>query len=128
MVIQALKKEQQNTQPEAINEEKIHVTESQKKEHRENAIKLLQQELLLDQLATNLNIQVDENELNEEVNNLVRMMGQTDAHKMKKEWAKSGVLVQLQSRIKRDKTLDAVMEKIKLKEEIVDRKENINDN
>lgn len=129
MVIQALKREQQAiAQPEAVNEEEIHVTDSQKKEYRENAIQLLQQELLLDQLATNLNIQVDENELNAEVNNLVRMMGQGDVHKMKKEWAKSGVLVRLQSQIKRDKTLNAVMEKVQLKEEIVDRKENINDN
>ena len=83
---------------------------------------------MLDQLATNLNIKVDENELNAEVNNLVRMMGQADAHKMKKEWTKSGVLAQLQSRIKRDKTLDAVMDKVQIKEEMVDRKENINDN
>ena len=60
MVTQALKKEQQaNAQPEAINEEEIHVTDSQKKQYRENAIQLLQQELLLDQLATNLDIQVD---------------------------------------------------------------------
>ena len=36
--------------------------------------------------------------------------------------------MQLQSRIKRDKTLDAVLEKVKIKEEMVDRKENINDN
>ena len=129
MASQVLKKEKQaNAQPEAINEEEIHVTDSQKKEYRENAIQLLQQELLLDQLATNLNIQVDENEINAEVNNLVRMMGETDAHKLKKQWAKSGVLMQLQSRIKRDKTLDAVMDKVQIKEEMVDRKENINDN
>lgn len=129
MVIQASKKEQQaNSQAKTINEEEIHVTASQKKEHRDSAIQLLQQELLLDQLATNLNIQVDENELNAEVNNLVHMMGEVDANKMKKEWTKNGVLVRLQSRIKRDKTIDAVMEKVHIKEEMVDRKENINDN
>ena len=83
---------------------------------------------MLDQLATNLNIKVDENELNAEVNNLMRMMGQADAHKTKKEWTKSGVLMQLQSQLKRDKTLDAVIDKFQIKEEIVDRKENINDN
>jgi len=125
MVVQNLKKEQPTT---AVKEEGVQVTESQKKEYRENAIQLLQKELVLDQLATHLNIQVDENELNAEVNNLVRMMGETDANKMKKEWAKSGVLMRLQSRIKRDKTLDRVMEKVHIKEEMVDRKENINDN
>ena len=128
MVIQALKKEPQTQIKSVDNEEEIHVTDSQKKEYQENAVQLLQQELLLDQLAINLNIQVDENELNAEVNNMARMLGETDARKMKKEWAKSGVLMRLQSRIKRDKTLDAVMEKVQIREEIVDRKENIDNN
>jgi trigger factor len=126
MVIQTLKKEQQaKNQREAINEEEIHVTDSQNKEHRENAIQLLQQELVLDQLASNLNIKIDESELNAEVNNMVRMLGETNAHKMKKQWEQNGVLARLQSRIKRDKTLDAVMKEVQIKEEVVDRKEDI---
>ena len=129
MVIQTLKKEQQaKNQREAINEEEIHVTDSQKKEHRGNAIQLLQQELVLDQLAINLNIQIDENELNAEVNNMARMLGEADAHKMKKQWEQNGVLVRLQSRIKRDKTLDAVMKEVQVKEEFVDRKQHIDNN
>ena len=129
MVIQALKKEQQaKNQTESINEEEIHVTDSQKKEHRENAIQLLQQELVLDQLASNLNIKIDESELNAEVNNMVRMLGETNAHKMKKQWEQNGVLARLQSRIKRDKTLDAVMKEVQIKEEVVDRKEDIDNN
>ena len=129
MVIQALKKEQQaKNQTESINEEEIHVTDSQKKEHRENAIQLLQQELVLDQLASNLNIKIDESELNAEVNNMVRMLGETNAHKMKKQWEQNGVLARLQSRIKRDKTLDAVMREVQIKEEVVDRKEDIDNN
>ena len=129
MVIQALKKEQQaKNQTESINEEEIHVTDSQKKEHRENAIQLLQQELVLDQLASNLNINIDESELNAEVNNMVRMLGETNAHKMKKQWEQNGVLARLQSRIKRDKTLDAVMKEVQVKEEVVDRKEDIDNN
>ena len=129
MVIQTLKKEQQaKNQREAINEEEIHVTDSQKKEHRESAIQLLQQELVLDQLAINLNIQIDENELNVEVNNMARMLGEADTHKMKKQWEQSGVLVRLQSRIKRDKTLDAVMKEDQVKEEFVDRKQHIDNN
>ena len=87
ILLQTLKKEKQvNPETEAINQEKIHVTDSQKKEYRESAIQLLQQELLLDQLATNLNIQVDESELNAEVDNLVRIMGETDAQKI--QWKK----------------------------------------
>ena len=129
MVVQALKKEQQaKNQTESINEEEIHVTDSQKKEHRENAIQLLQQELVLDQLASNLNIKIDESELNAEVNNMVRMLGETNAHKMKKQWEQNGVLARLQSRIKRDKTLDAVMKEVQIKEEVVDRKEDIDNN
>ena len=46
-----------------------------------------------------------------------------DAHKMKKQWEQNGVLARLQSRIKRDKTLDAVMKEVQIKEEVVDRKE-----
>jgi len=129
MVVQALKKEQQaKNQTESINEEEIHVTDSQKKEHRENAIQLLQQELVLDQLASNLNIKINESELNAEVNNMVRMLGETNAHKMKKQWEQNGVLARLQSRIKRDKTLDAVMKEVQIKEEVVDRKEDIDNN
>ena len=129
MVVQALKKEQQaKNQTEPINEEEIHVTDSQNKEHRENAIQLLQQELILDQLASNLNINIDESELNAEVNNMVRMLGETNTHKMKKQWEQNGVLARLQSRIKRDKTLDAVMKEVQIKEEVVDRKEDIDNN
>ncbi len=129
MVIQALKKGQQTqNKTESINEEEIHVTDSQKKEHRENATQLLQQELVLDQLASNLNIKIGESELNAEVNNMVRMLGETNAHKMKKQWEQNGVLARLQSRIKRDKTLDAVMKEVQVKEEVVDRKEDIDNN
>ena len=129
MVVQALKKEQQTkNQTESINEEEIHVTDSQNKEHRENAIQLLQQELVLDQLASNLNINIDESELNAEVNNMVRMLGETNTHKMKKQWEQNGVLARLQSRIKRDKTLDVLMKEVQIKEEVVDRKEDIDNN
>jgi trigger factor len=129
MVVQDLKKEQQSkNQTEPIDEDEIHVSDLQKKDHRENAIQLLQQELVLDQLATNLNIEIEEDELNAEVNNMVRMLGETNAQKMKKEWEKNGVLSRLQSRIKRDKTLDSVMKQVQIKEEVVDRKEHIDNN
>ena len=79
-------------------------------------------------MAINLNVQIDENELNAEVNNMARMLGEADAHKMKKQWEQNGVLVRLQSRIKRDKTLDAVMKEVQVKEEFVDRKQHIDNN
>ena len=129
MVAQELKKERQaKGETESTSEEEIQVTGEQKKKHRDEAVLLLRQEFLLDQMATDLNIKVGENELNAEVNNLVRMLGGADAQKMKKEWAKSGVLSRLQSRIKRDKTLEAVMDKVQIKEEMVDRTEKITDN
>jgi hypothetical protein len=56
---------------------------------------------------------------------MARMMGETDAQKIKKEWAKSGVLARLQSRIKRDKTLDSVLKSVQAKEKFIDRKDNI---
>jgi trigger factor len=128
MVIQAMKKKSQDQAQTESSEDEINITESHKTEHKENAINLLQQELLLDQLATSLSIKVDENELNAEVNNMARMLGETDAHKIKKEWAKSGVLARLQSRIKRDKTLDSLLKAVQTKEEFVDRKDNIDNN
>jgi len=47
---------------------------------------------------------------------------------MKKEWEKNGVLARLHSRMKRDKTLNSALEKVTLKEVMVDRKDLIADN
>ena len=69
-----------------------------------------------------------ENELNQEVNNFIRMLGNVEGGKIKKEWAKSGVLLRIQNQMKREKTLEAIMQKVEIKEEIVDRKEIIDDN
>ena len=41
---------------------------------------------------------------------------------------KSGVLARLQSRVKRDKTLDYALKGVQTKEEFVDRKDNIDNN
>jgi hypothetical protein len=56
------------------------------------------------------------------------MLGETNTHKMKKQWEQNGVLARLQSRIKRDKTLDVLMKEVQIKEEVVDRKEDIDNN
>jgi hypothetical protein len=47
---------------------------------------------------------------------------------MKREWEKNGVLARLHSRMKRDKTLNSALEKVTLKEVMVDRKDLIADN
>ena len=54
--------------------------------------------------------------------------GGGNLQQMKKEWEKNGVLARLHSRMKRDKTLNSALEKVKLKEVMVDRKDLIADN
>ena len=134
MVKQARKKEN----PEAAHdhgqgEEHAHdhdvvVSEEDRKKYQDSARKVLQEELLMDRLATELNMNVDENEINAEINNFVRLLGGEDAKKMKKEWAKNGTLTRLHNRMRRDKTLESLLDKVTIKEEIVDRKEIITDN
>ena len=102
-------------------------TEEQEK-FREPALKILQQEMLVDKLASNLNMEVTPEELDVEVNNFIKMLGGGDAKKMKAEWQKSGVLTKLHNRMRREKTLEAVLDRIQVKEEMVDRKELIADN
>ncbi len=104
------------------------VSDADRKKHRDLALKILQQEFLMDRLARDLEIEVDENELNAEINTFVKLMGGTDAKKMKQEWAKNGTLGRLHNRMRRDKTLEALLDKVQIKEEIVDRKEIIADN
>jgi hypothetical protein len=58
----------------------------------------------------------------------VRLLGGGDAKKMKKEWAKNDTLTRLHNRMRRDKTLESLLDKVTIKEEIVDRKEIITDN
>ncbi|MEE2987863.1 MAG: trigger factor [Nitrospinota bacterium] len=134
MVKQARKKEN----PEAAHdhgqgEEHAHdhdvvVSEEDRKKYQDSARKVLQEELLMDRLATELNMNVDENEINAEINNFVRLLGGGDAKKMKKEWDKNGTLTRLHNRMRRDKTLESLLDKVTIKEEIVDRKEIITDN
>jgi trigger factor len=97
-------------------------------QYRKPAIKALQEELILDQLSRDLESQVSEEELEKEVQNMSQLMGGGNLQQIKREWEKNGVLARLHSRMKRDKTLDAALEKITIKEEIVDRKDLIADN
>ena len=97
-------------------------------QYREPAMKALQEELILDQLSRDLESQVSEEELEKEVQNMSQLLGGGNLQQIKREWEKNGVLARLHSRMKRDKTLDAALEKVTIKEEIVDRKDLITDN
>ena len=97
--------------------------------YKEPAVKALQEELILDQLSRNLELEVSPEELEQELQNMAQLLGAGgNLKQMKKEWEKNGVLARLHSRMKRDKTLNSALEKVKLKEVMVDRKDLIADN
>ena len=104
------------------------VTPEQLDQYREPAMKALQEELILDQLSRDLDSQVSEEELEKEVQNMSQLLGGGNIQQIKREWEKNGVLARLHNRMKRDKTLDAALDKVTIKEEIVDRKDLIADN
>jgi trigger factor len=106
----------------------IEVTPELLNEYREPAMKALQEELILDQLAKDLKAEVTQEELEQEVKNMSQLLGGGNLQQVKREWEKNGILARLHSRMKRDKTLDAALEKVNVKEEIVDRKDLIADN
>ena len=104
------------------------VTPEIMKQFQEPAIKALREELILDQLSRDLKMEVTPEELDQELKNMSQLLGGGNLQQMKKEWQKNGVLARLHSRMKRDKTLGSALEKVTLKEEIVDRKDLIADN
>ena len=133
MVEQAKKKEEKGGQKHDHDHDHDHdhaeeVTPEQLDQYREPAMKALQEELILDQLSRDLDSQVTEEELEKEVQNMSQLLGGGNIQQIKREWEKNGVLARLHSRMKRDKTLDAALEKVTIKEEIVDRKDLIADN
>jgi trigger factor len=104
------------------------VSPENQEKFREPALKILQQELVTDKLATTLKIEVSQEELDAEVNNFMKILGGGDIKKIKKEWEKSGVLAKLHNRMRKEKTLEAALDQITVHEEMVDRKELIADN
>ncbi len=96
------------------------VTPEEEKKHREGALKILQQELVIGQISDDMEIEVSDEELNRELANFVQILG-GDLKKLKKEWAQSGALLRLHSRIRREKTLDQLIDRVKVTEEMVDR-------
>ena len=106
----------------------IEVTPELLKQYREPAMKALQEELILDQLAQDLKAEVTEEELEQEVKNMSQLLGGGNLQQIKRKWEKNGILARLHNRMKRDKTLEAALEKVTIKEEKVDRKDLIADN
>jgi trigger factor len=98
------------------------ITPEDEKKHREEAIKILQQELVIGQLSDDFEIEVSEQDLNRELTSFAQMMG-SDLKKLKKEWSESGALLRLHSRMRREKTLDQLIDQVKVTEEMVDRSE-----
>ncbi len=97
--------------------------------YKEPAVKALREELILDQLSRDLELEVTPEELDQELQNMAQLLGGGgNLQQMKKEWEKNGVLARLHSRMKRDKTLNCALEKVTLKEVMVDRKDLIADN
>lgn len=110
-------------------EKNVQASPQDQEKFREPALKILQQELVTDKLASNLKIAVSEDELNAEVNSFMQMLGDGgDIEKTKKDWQKSGVLAKLHNRMRKEKTLEAALDQVKVHEEMVDRKELIADN
>lgn len=104
------------------------VTPEMLQQYREPAMKALQEELVLDQLARDLKSEVTQKELEEEVQNMSQLLGGGNLQQIKREWEKNGILARLHSRMKRDKTIEAALDKVTIKEEKVDRKDLIADN
>jgi trigger factor len=98
------------------------ITPEDEKKHREGAIKILQQELVIGQLSDDFAVEVSEQDLNRELTSFAQMMG-SNLKKLKKEWSESGALMRLHSRMRREKTLDQLIDQVKVTEEMVDRSE-----
>ena len=103
--------------------EETSVSLEDEKTYRTSAIKILQEELLISQLADDFKIEVSEEELDQEINGFMALLGGGNPQKIKQEWRKNGSLDRLRSRMRREKTLDQLLGKIQLKEEMIDRQE-----
>ena len=112
----------------AEGEKHAEVSKADQEKFREPALKVLRQEIVIDKLATSLNIDISQEELDQEVNKFMQVLGGGDINKIKQEWQKNGVLAKLHNRMRKEKTLETAFCKVKVKEEMVDRKELIADN
>lgn len=113
---------------EGHSQEESALTPQEEETHREPAIKILQQELVISKLSDDLGIKITEQELNQEIKSISVILGQKNVAQVRQELEKNGTLDRLKSRMIREKTLDAVLDKIKVREEMVDSQEIIADN
>ena len=88
--------------------------------YRETAVKLIQEELIILKLAEDLGIQIEEKEVEREVTSFIKLLGEKNPVKVRKEWDRNGTLDRIRSRMIRDKTLESLLDKVQLKEEMVD--------
>ncbi|CCQ89595.1 putative Trigger factor [Nitrospina gracilis 3/211] len=98
----------------------VALTEEDQKKHREQAVKLLQQELVINKFSDELAIEVSEPELDRELQVFMSLLQIKDLKKMKQEWAQSGALLRLHNRMRRDRTLEKLLDQVQLQEEMVD--------
>jgi trigger factor len=103
------------------------ISPEDEKNHRPSAVKILQQELVVGKLTEDLGVDVTNEEMRQEIDEYVKMTG-GDPAAMKRQWEKEGLLDQLQSRMRRDKTLEVLLQKVKIREEMVDRSAKPDDN
>lgn len=108
--------------------EEVMITPEHEKKYRERSVRLLQQEFVVSKLAEKLEIEVTEAEISREISGFAKMMGRNNPKRMKNEMEKSGALLRLESRMRRDKTFDRIWSEIQIKEEFVDREKIIADN
>jgi len=108
--------------------EEITISPEDEKKHRAHAVKMLQQELVINQFTEDLKLEVTDQELDKEMQGFMSLLGIQDLKKMKKEWAQSGALLRLHNRMRREKTLESLMEQVQTTEEMVDRDQLQTDN
>ncbi len=108
--------------------EETAITPEQDKKYRERSVKLLQQEFILGKIADERGINVSDQEINREIKNFAVAMGRDNPKRMKKEMEKTGSLLRLESRMRREKTLGEIWKEVLKKEEFVDREKIIADN
>lgn len=92
---------QQGVDPRAVNVDWAGL----RSKHRDNAVKTVRAELVLDRIATAENIDVSEEELNHELAHLASHGGES-AEALRARLTKQGTLDRMKSKLRSDKTLD----------------------
>lgn len=102
-------------------EHEVLITSEDEKTHRDSALKILREEILISHVSDEMKIVVSDEEFDSEIKSFLSMMGGGNLEKIKREWKKNGTLERLRARMKREKTLDQMLDKIRIKEEMIDR-------